>query len=74
MPFGGAQPEPLPVFVEAGDLLVQLGIGVRVGLFLLLCSFVEGVHVGLLSGHVFLKALGWKRKRMKEGGEYTTEM
>lgn len=43
--------------VEAGNLLRHLGVGSGSSYFPLLGYLVEGIHVGLVSGHLLLKSL-----------------
>ncbi len=45
------------MFVEAADPLGHLWIGVGIGDLLFLGRLVEGIHVGLLGGHLLLKGL-----------------
>ena len=45
-------------FVQTGDFFGHLWIGMGVGGLALLGHLVEGVHVGLLCGHVLLEGLG----------------
>ena len=57
------------MFVEATDPLGHLWVCVGIGGLLLLGCLVEGIHVGLLGGHLLLKRLhirrGKQRKNLK---------
>lgn len=45
------------MFVQAADPLGHLRVGVGIGGLLFLGSLVQGIHVGLLGGHLLLEGL-----------------
>ena len=53
----------MPVFVEAADPLGHLWIGVGIGGLLFLGGLVQGIHVGLLGGHLLLEGLHVERSK-----------
>ena len=60
------------MFVEAADPLGHLRIGIGIGGLLLLGRLVQGIHVGLLGGHLLLEGLHVCVGRSKKNGSLTS--
>lgn len=60
------------MFVEAADPLGHLRVGVGIGGLLLLGRLVQGIHVGLLGGHLLLEGLRVCVGRSKKNGSLTS--